>query len=167
MNTGQNKSLTSEQKLQATNDGLDKYEQGIGLPNVTSLAVEAEAKRILNLEPSVLNKMSATECGESAFCLRQYSWYLQRSLNKERTNMKWAEESTKRTIAATIHNYRGVSYEERKMQAVKDNDVASNLDTLRIKAQLKIDRISFLADKIGDMAKSLESLQFTKRGKSD
>jgi hypothetical protein len=142
---------------------LDGYEAGLGLPADGFPEVEQEAKRLLGLSPSVLRKMSAVEAGEAAYVLRQFSFHLQRAVNREQGRVRWAEECIKQTVAKTVNQYKGVSYEERKAQAVRDNDAALKMDRVRVHAQLRVERVAFLAAKVGDMAKSLESLQFSKK----
>lgn len=112
----------------------------------------------------MLRKLSAVECAESAFVLGQYAHRLQQARNREQARVTWAEQSIRRLIASKVNNYKGVSFEERRLQAVKGDDAAQKLDAIRVKAQLRIDRVSFLADKANDLAKSLLSLKNAKQG---
>jgi hypothetical protein len=155
---------TSQQRLDETDRLLDEYERTLGLPAAFDKEVEREATRLLNLSPSVLRKMSAQECGEAAFTLRQFSRHLQRSVNREQARVAWCEENIDAIIAKEVHKYAGASFVERKLKAVRENEAAAKIDRLRVHAKLRVERVSFLAAKVGDEAEALKSLQFTKRG---
>ena len=156
-----------EQRLEQLDKALDDFERPLGIPGVSEDEVTKESRRILSLSPSVLRKLTAIECVEAAFILGQYAHRLQQAVNREQARVDWAEESIKKIIARTINNYKGISYEERKMQAVRDNDAASKLDTIRVKAKLRIDRVSYLANKADNMIKALMSLKNAKSGRSE
>jgi hypothetical protein len=47
--------------------------------------------------------------------------------------------------------------------AIRNDDAALKVDGLRIKAQLRIDRISYMATRVENVAKALLDLQQTKR----
>lgn len=160
---GQTPPKNAEARLAEADRLLDQYERSLGLPAAFDGEVEKEATRLLNLPPSVLKKMSAGECGEAAFCLRQFARHLQRSINRELARVAWAEENIKAVIAKTVHQYRGASFEERKLQAVRENEAASALDKVRVHAKLRVERVSFLAAKVGDEAEALRGLQFNKQ----
>jgi hypothetical protein len=169
-NSGETDSLlptSAEQRLIELDEILDQYEHVVGLPACIANEVEVEGTRIYNLSPAVLKKFTAVECGEAAFVLRQFASHIQRSANREQARVTWAEESIKKIIAKTVNQYKGVSFEERKLQAVRDNDAASKLDAIRVRAKLRLERLAYMSSKIGDQAKSLESLQYAKRGERD
>lgn len=126
-----------------------------------------EARRLLNMTPSLLRKMSAVDCAEAAFCLGQYAHRVQQAINREQGRVTWAAESVKRIIAKKVNNYKGYSFEERKLQAVNDDDAARKLEQIRVRAQLRIDRVSYLAARADGMAKTLLSLKNAKQGERD
>lgn len=153
-----------EERLAEADAALDRFEHGMGIPAVGEDEVTLESRRWLAMPPSLLKKLSAVECGEGAYVLGQYAHRLQQACNREQGRLTWANESIKRVIAKVINNYKGVSFEERRLQAVRDNDAARALDAARVKAQLRLDRISYLSGKANDMAKTLLSLGNAKRG---
>jgi hypothetical protein len=129
--------------------------------------VASEARRLLVLSPSLLRKLTGVECGEAAFILGQYGHRLQQAINHEQGKVTWTEEAIKAIIAPRISQYSGISYEERRLQAIRDNTAACKYDAIRVHAKIRIDRLSFLAAKAADMAKSLMSLNATKRGRNN
>lgn len=165
-NNGRNE-LSIEEKLQRTDDSLDEYERALGIPLVGEDDVTQEARRIIGLSPSSLRCMSAIECGEAAFVLGQYTHRLQQAINREQARMTWAEEAIKKIIAKKLNQYRGVSFEERKMQAIQDDEAASKIDSIRVRSKLRIDRINYLSAKTENLIKSLMSIRSAKGGRNE
>jgi hypothetical protein len=114
-----------------------------------------------------VRKWTAQNCGEAAYCLRQFSFRLQQAFNRESARVKWCNESIDAIIAPILMEYRGYSFDERKVQAVRDNDAAKKFDELRVKASLRMERLLYLSTKVSEMAKTLEALQFSKRGQQE
>jgi hypothetical protein len=163
MENGQQDSV--KQRQENLDAMLDEYETKCGLPAFT--VAEDEAQRVLTISPAQLKSMTAVECGEAAVTLKQFAFYLQRCSNREQGRVKWAEESIKRLIAPSVGNVRGYSLEERRPLAVLNDDVAKKFDELRVKADLRVTRLNYLASKVESMAMSLMSLQQSKRGHRD
>lgn len=166
MNAGQDSS--SPAKADSITSKLDKllqqYEEGIGLP----LAPENdEAARLLSLKGEDLRRMNSEECGEGAFLLRQRAYHVQREHNKEVGHANWCKDRIRELVADKVGSIKGFSYEERRAVAcLPANNVAGwKMERLRIAAQLRADRLNFLATRISEMAKSLEDLSYSKRQK--
>lgn len=147
---------------------LDEYERSVGLPDALGFVeIEDEARKYLTMTPSLLRKLTAQECGEGAYALLQFSWRLQQAINRENGRVRWARASVRKIIATKVRTMSGNSFEERKMLAVRSDDAASKLNDIKVKALLRVERISFLSNKASDLAHSLMALQSTKRGKHD
>lgn len=138
---------------------LDDFESQNGLPIGIPLSVESEAKNILTIEPEMLKRMGAAQCSEAAVVLIQYAFYLQRVANRLQSRIRWAEESVRKTIAPILGEQRGYSFEERRLQAVRQDEAASKADEIRVKAQLKLDRVSYLSTKVESMSRALQNIK--------
>lgn len=150
--------------MQDLDNLLDEYEAHLGLPGMGVAEIEVEGARLLSLSPRILKTMSAVECGEASVVLEQFSFHLQRALNRERTRAAWCEENVKRIIAKVVGGCRGYSWEERRALAVTNDDVAMKFDALRVKCQNRINRVEFYSSKVDALSKSFLALQQTKRG---
>lgn len=139
---------------------LADYEKASGLPSITP---NSEAEQYLNMSHKELQPMTAELCGEAAVVLAQYSFHLQRCYNSELARITWAEDSIRRTITDSINQVRGASFEERKMQATKQNEYAFKLDQIRTWAKCRADKLSYLASKVEFLARTFLDLQQTKR----
>lgn len=127
--------------------------------------VEVEATLLLALTPARLKTLTATQCGEAAFTLEQFSYHLQRCINRERTRVAFADENIRRLIAK--FRPAGYSWDERRAAGVACSEMAAQFDALRVHAQNRVNRIDFVSGKIDAMVKTLLALQQTKRGKYD
>lgn len=141
---------------------LDAFETVNALPAKIPLEVENEARRLIELSPVILKTMTASQCGEASYVLQQFSFFLQKAVNKEQSRITWAEENIKRVISSGINQVNGKSYDERKIKAISQNDAAIKLDKVRVDAQLRLHRISFLSQKVESMAKSIMYVQARK-----
>jgi hypothetical protein len=159
---------TADERLAELDRILDEYELRLGVPALTGEdEVTTEARRVLDLPPSELRKMSAIDCGVAAHVMEQFGRRVQQAVNREQARVTWADRSINRIIAKKVNNYKGYSFEERKLQAINDDDAASKLDEIRVKAQLRIDRISYLAARASGQAKTLLSIKNSKQGDRD
>ncbi len=154
---------TVEERAEALDNLLAEYEERLGVGAVFHPEGEAESKRLVGMPPSQLHKMTAEECGEAAYTLRQFAYHLQKAANRELARVNWANESIRRVIATIVAHTRGASAEERRALAIREDDVATKYDVIRVLAQTRIDRLSFLGIRVSEMARSLEALQQTKR----
>lgn len=143
---------------------LDTYERGLGLAFAGDDEVTEEGRRLIDLPPSAVRKLSPMDASVGAYTLQQFAMRLQRAVNREQGRVTWACSSINRMIAKKLGLYTGYSLEERRLKAVADDDVARKLDEIRVHAQLRLDRVSFLAGKVESLAKTLLSIKNTKTG---
>ena len=152
-----------ESKLDALDLDLDQFERSLGLPVACPEMVEQKALEIMRITPSSLEKLSDIECGESAFVLLQYAMYLQKACNKIRCRLRWCEENIFAIIAPLLPQQKAYSLDERKALAIQQSGIASSINGFRVQLQIRLERIMYLTDKLDAMARSLLSLQSTKR----
>jgi hypothetical protein len=142
---------------------LDEYEQSIGLNLYKNdILPEQELNQYLTMNRDVLEKLSPEDCAQIAYRLGQFSFHLQRTVNRELARYNWAEEVMKETIADEINNYKGYGYIEKSMQAIKHNDKAQALNKIKNYAKQRSDRLSYLAGNVKNLSDILLSIQRTK-----
>lgn len=156
---GENESSPIETRLEQVEKILAEYERSVGMPELLITETDKnESSDILAINLAHLQKMTPRECQEKAFAIQRYSYFVQRSINKEQSRVRWVEENIKSIIAPRLGQQKGYSFEERKLTAVRENDVAMKLDKIRVHAQLRIDRLSFLTNRLDGMAKALMNI---------
>jgi len=137
--------------LKEQDGGLEDFERKSGLPAFVDGADQSESQRLLSLPPNVLHKMTAVECGEGAYGLRQFSLHLQRMANRFSTRQKMLQ--------------RALQFKKGD-QKYSDSGFAE-LRRLQDQTELRKERLSYLIVRVDAVAASLESLQFSKRKRGE
>lgn len=139
---------------------LDEYENALGLPTYSpQILPETELNEYLTMNRSSLEKLSPEDCAQISYRLGQFSFHIQRTLNRENARYNWAEESIKEVIADEINNYKGYGYLEKSTQAIKHNDKANNLNKIKKYAKQRLDRLTYIASSVKNLSDILLSIQ--------
>jgi len=159
---------TSKEELSNWDKLLDEYETSIGLATYKQDALpESELGYYLSMSRDELEKLTPEDCGAISYRLAQFSFHVQRTINRELARYNWAEETIKETIADQINNYKGYGYLEKSYQAIKHNDKASSLNKIKKYAKQRADRLSYLANGIknlSDILSSVSKIKVSKHG---
>lgn len=155
---------TAKEELQYWDSILDDYENSLAMPKYTSQygVNESEINTYLTMSRDELEKLSPEDCAQIAYRLAQFSFHIQRSLNREIARYNWSEESIKETIADELNNYKGYGFVEKSLQAIKHNDKAITLNNIKKYAKQRMDRLSYLSNSIKNLSDILLSIQKTK-----
>lgn len=157
MDSGQSglKMQSADESEALISESLDRYEASLGMPGTVNAQIQKRATELLNLSPSDLEKMSGEDCSMAAYVLYQFSWHIQRALNREHSTIAWAENRVKKIISSSMSAQQGYSFEERKMNAIRNDPGAQAVEKIRINAVLKASRIEYMPSKIEATAKAL------------
>ena len=154
---------TSKEEIQHWDTLLDQYEQNLGLPLYSeALFSDQELQHYLSMSRDVLEKLTPEQCGEIAYRLGQFSFHIQRTINRENARFNWAEETIKEIIANDINNYKGYGYVEKSLQAIKNNSKASSINKIKKYAKQRSDRLCYLANCIKNLSDIIISIQKNK-----
>lgn len=141
---------------------LDEYEAGLGIPLQCPPAVESEATRLLKLEPAQLRLLTAAECGENAFVLEQFAFFLQRAINREQVRLHRAEAVLRQLLPHLLQTRREYMLEEKKMMAISESSQCREWECHRMTAQLRLDSLLYLANRISNLANLFINIQQTR-----
>ena len=156
-------SRSSKDEIKYWDDILDEYEKSIGLGAYQNdILPESELNEYLTMNRDVLEKLTPEDCAQISYRLGQFSFHLQRTVNRELARYNWAEEIIKETIADEINNYKGYGYIEKSTQAIKHNDKAQSLNSIKKYAKQRSDRLSYLANGTKNLSDILLSIQKNK-----
>lgn len=156
-------SKTAKEELQYWDTILDEYEKGLSLPAYSTTAfTETELNSYLTMNRDEIEKLTPEDCAQIAYRLGQFSFYVQRTINREIARYNWSDESIKEVIADEINNYKGYGYVEKSLQAIKHNDKAQSLNSIKKYAKQRIDRLSYIANGIKNLSDIILSVQKTK-----
>ncbi|NDB60579.1 hypothetical protein EB001_19345 [bacterium] len=154
---------SSKDEIKYWDDILDEYEQSIGLPIYKNdLLPESELNEYLTMNRDSLEKLNPEDCAQISYRLGQFSFHIQRTLNRELARYNWAEDLIKETIADEINNYKGYGYVEKSGQAIKHNERALSLNNIKKFAKQRSDRLSYLANNLKNLSDILLSIQRNK-----
>lgn len=152
--------MNTKEQVESWDTILDEYEQSIGFEKYKSDAFsETELQSYLTMNRDVLEKLTPEDCAQIAYRLAQFSFHVQRTLNREIARLNWSEETIKDVIAEEINNYKGYGYMEKSLQAIKNNDKASALNKIKKYAKQRSDRLQYLAGNIKNLSDILLSIQ--------
>jgi len=154
---------TTKEELETWDSLLDEYENKIGLPSyIEDVLPEIELQKYLTMSRDVLEKTTPEDCGQMAYRLAQFSFHVQRTLNRELARYNWADETIKEVIADDINNYKGYGYVEKSSQAIKHNERANKLNKIKKYAKQRSDRLTYLATSLKNLSDILISIQKSK-----
>lgn len=142
---------------------LDEYEKSLGLPKyIPNNLPEDELQNYISMQRNEIEKLTKDDCAEIMVRLVQFSFHIQRSLNREISRYNWADDYIKEVIADELNNYKGYGYNEKSIQAIKHNDKASSLNNIRRYAKQRVDRLSYLANCIKNLSEAIQNVQINK-----
>jgi hypothetical protein len=151
---------TSKEELNEWDNLLDEYENGLGLPKYSNSCLpENELNEYLHMSRDQLEKLTPEDCAQISYRLGQFSFHVQRTINREIARYNWAEETIKEVISDEVNNYKGYGYIEKSYQAIKHNDRAISLNKIKKYAKQRSDRLSYLANGIKNLSDILLSIQ--------
>ena len=137
---------TAKEELQHWDTVLDEYEKNIGVPQYINDPLPSdELNGYLTMSRNELERLSPEDCAQISYRLGQYSFHIQRTLNRELARYNWADETIKEVIADDINNYKGYGYVEKAQQAIKNNEKALSFNNIKKYARQRSDRLSYLA----------------------
>lgn len=155
--------MNTKDKVKEWDDILDEYETSVGLPAYSNNQFSnAELEHYFSMDRKVLETMTPQDCGEIAYRLGQFSFYVQRSINRELARVNWCEENIKEVIADEINTYKGYGYLEKSIQAIKHNDSANALNKIKKYAKMRSDRLQYIANSIKNLSDILLNIQRSK-----
>ena len=154
---------SSKEEVKHWDDILDEYEKSIGLSVYKNdILPEDELNDYLTMNRDVLEKLGPEDCAQISYRLGQFSFHIQRTVNRELARYNWADELIKETIADELNNYKGYGYAEKAGQAIKHNERAQALNNIKRFAKQRSDRLSYLANGIKNLSDILLSIQKNK-----
>ena len=154
---------TAKEQIEYWDTILDEYEHGLGMPSYKGDTLpEKELNEYLTMTRDVLEKMEITHCAEIAYRLGQFGFHIQRTINREQARINWADDEIKIVIADEINSYKGYGYLEKSYQAIKHNEKASKLNSIKKYATQRLDRLTNLASSLKNLSDILINIQRAK-----
>lgn len=141
---------------------LDDYTSTVGI-NYGSFIHENDTNRFLNLGIIEMNRLSAEDLLQGAYLISQYALYIQKEIGRENAHLSYAKNLLDLEVAKYSNNYKGYSYTERCMQAIKENSYLDKLYKVTRWAKARIDRLEWTPKQLIDLSDKLKSLAYAKQ----
>jgi hypothetical protein len=155
---------TAKERLGQIDSVLDEYESNLGLASYSGDFHDQSVKHYMGMPRQQMEKLTVEECAEAALLLGGFSFYLQRSYNREIARVNWASSSLKKMMSGKESQYQG-SWDSQYYQAVKQDGYACKLDSIRVYAQQRADRLTYLASSVKNLSDLFVNLQRAKISK--
>ena len=155
---------TAKERLGQIDYVLDEYESNLGLASYSGDFHDQSVKHYMGMPRQQMEKLTVEECAEAALLLGGFSFYLQRSYNREIARVNWASSSLKKMMSGKESQYQG-SWDSQYYQAVKQDGYACKLDSIRVYAQQRADRLTYLASSVKNLSDLFVNLQRAKISK--
>ena len=152
---------TAKERLDQVEAVLDEYESKLGIGGYSEDFHDQSVKRYMSMSRQQMEKITVEECAEAALLLGGFSFYLQRSYNREIARVNWATSNLKKMISGREDQYRG-SWDSQYYQAVKEDGYATKLDNIKTYAQQRADRLTYLATSVKNLSDLYINLQRSK-----
>jgi hypothetical protein len=153
-----NSGKSVSERLASLLERLDAYDRQMGIAVTLSGETQTEAQRLIEMPPESIRRMTKEEKDDGAFILQQMGFFLQKAINQENAVVYWAEQNLGRIISPIVGDLKGYySAEERKMAALRSNDAAKELHAIIVERRLRLEKLSFLINRIENLSKALMS----------
>lgn len=151
-----------QDKIDEFNKNLDNYDVKIGLPKISETNNLAE--KYLNLDFATA-KLTPDESAEAGAVLSQFSYYLQKTVNREEAKLVWLNGKIKKIIVGILPQIKSYNWSEREMSAIAQDDVAIQYDEERTRTEIRIKHLSYLSGKVEKLSEKYVELSRTLRNK--
>lgn len=153
-------SETVKEKASNRSRILDEYEKEIGLPSLKLYQVDVEFQNYFVMDRKQIEKLSPRECSVIAFRLSQYSFFLQRSINRERSMLTYAKLQLDAIVAKHSGDFdKYTKHEVKESNICASNSAAMEWKRIQITAQQRIDRLDSLAKGVDSLAYRISMVQ--------
>ena len=151
----------AKERLEQIDSVLDEYENNLGLGAYTGDFHDQSVKTYMNMPRQQMEKLTVEECAEAALLLGGFSFYVQRSYNREVARVNWATSNLKKIVSGREGQYVG-SWDSQYHQAIKEDSYCSKLNAIRVYAQQRSDRLTYLASSVKNLSDLFTNLQRAK-----
>ena len=150
-----------KERLDQIDKVLDEYESNLGLGSYAGDFHDQSVKQYMNMPRQQMEKLTVDECAEAALLLGGFSFYLQRSYNREIARVNWASSNLKRMMSGRELQYKG-SWDSQYYQAIREDGYALKLESIKTYAQQRADRLTYLASSVKNLSDLFVNLQRAK-----
>jgi hypothetical protein len=148
------------EKVEEYKLALDAKCKKMSLPEAQCRQVE----HYVNMQRSELQSLSEVDLCEIAYELEAYAYYIQGQLNWYQMSAKHCRYLIKKTIGKDIQDYKHIYGNEAQWDAaISDNDYAIKLREIEHNNQMMIELLSYRANDLDRVSKSILEIKRSRR----
>lgn len=161
--------LSAKDRLDRIDQILDEYEnQKLGLPNYEEQSNKQKENNIgkyLEMGRDQLEKLDAQECGYISHEILSYSFFIQRSINREKSRCSWSKSVLKNYVVPKFDQIQGWGFDEKCGKIIAQDEFAQKIDSINRYATQRVERLDFLANGLKSIADNLNNIARSKGNK--
>ena len=143
----------AKEQMELVEQALNEYEDSCGLPAVKSPCEKDELEKYLLMTRDQIEKLSSEDCGQIAYRLGQFAFYLQRLHNREHARLAWGNNKLNNTIATEINSFDKFMKHEVKVALIKQtNEFAKSVGKIISYTEQRIQRLNFIASSLKNLS---------------
>lgn len=144
--------MDAKSAMDKVQEALDNYERSLALLH-TNTVDEAEINSYFTMTRDQIDKLNPLDCSEISTRLQQFGLYIQRQYNLEQSRYSWATAEITKYSSDKLEQISGyVKYENKLYLIAKTDEYMSKLLAIRDYAQTRLDRLTYLASSIKNLA---------------
>jgi hypothetical protein len=150
--------------MEKIQEALDDYERSLGLLSTSNID-SAEINGYFTMTRDQINSLSPLDANEIAVRLIQYCIYIQKEHNKEQSRFNWSVAEITKYVSDKLDQISGyVKYENKVYLLAKQDEFLAKLTAIRDYAQVRLDRLTYLATSVRNLADCFINCSRTKLG---
>lgn len=153
----------AKDKMEKVQQALNDYERSLGLLHMSNVD-EAEINNYFNMNRDDIERLSPLDCIAIALRLNQLSFFIQRSHNAEQSRLSWSINEINSYCCDKLDQFSNsyYNYETKVNILAKQDSYLEKLVKIKNYAQLRVQRLEYLASGINNLAATFSSVSKTK-----
>lgn len=119
-------------------------------------------QKIIGMTLEDTERLSALDCAEKAMMLANYSMFIKRIANNEKSRIIFLKSKINSIICKSVRQYQG-GWELQRAAAISDNAAAQKFNEDLVYAEQRFARLEDLHFSINNIAEKLKNLQYIKQ----
>ena len=125
-----------------------------------NLNINNEVNKYLNLDADSMKIMTAEDLSIAAACISRHSLFIQQETNKHIRIINWIDANLKIITSGQTEQYdKYLPFEEKRLLAIKGNDLTSKMLSSKVEHQMHADHLNSLSYRIEFYSKTLSGIK--------
>jgi hypothetical protein len=154
---------TIDERMKQLDEALDKFEKDAAIPDNTAPGPETELQEYLQMDRNDIERLNGADCAAIAYRLAQFSFYIQRMINRDKARITWVKTQLARFVTSDSDYDKFRKFEVAVELLGKTNTAVARLSVLLRWAQQRVDRLEYTATGLKTLSDIMVTNQRAKR----